>query len=562
MSELRHRQEKRLKKSPALYIVMLAVWAVLCVALWYYFSRGFASPPFEEGVSPGLALRIAAVVLLVLNAVFISYFWLNGVKDFLYVIWFTLARRKLERGYRRVLAADVSEADDLVLMLYCTCNDFDGDSLERCMRQSYRNCSTVILDDSTQEEYKAAVDAFAARHHLRVVRRADRKGFKAGNINNFLLSDEVKASGYRYAVILDSDEVIPPDFIRECLRYFAAYDNVGIVQANHIATRNRNFFMKLFHIGVNSHWPTYQMMKHRYGFSSMLGHGAMIRRDCYEAAGGFPHLVAEDLCLSIEMRNLGYTVAFAPNIICEEEYPVDYVAFKKRHSKWTQGNLEFIKKYTGKIARADMRWFEKLDIVLFTYNLPLTAIFALYILLNIVLLPVMGVEIGRVYPLWMLVPTIVFFFSPMLNDVFTWLLRINIFRFLFYQLCVIVLYGSMFFTSLVSALLGMLGKRAQFIVTPENSHRMTFVHALRVQWKELAFSTAFIAVSLIFIRSFWPVFLIAMTGYLSFFLLFFANYRYAPGEADDIDRETAAVTLDQNGLLGRRRLKKTALPAN
>ena len=53
-----------------------------------------------------------------------------------------------------------------------------------------------------------------------------------------------------------------------------------------------------------------------------------------------------------------------------------------------------------------------------------------------------------------------------------------------------------------------------------------------------------------------------MTGYLSFFLLFFANYRYAPGEADDIDRETAAVTLDQNGLLGRRRLKKTALPAN
>ena len=108
----------------------------------------------------------------------------------------------------------------------------------------------------------------------------------------------------------------------------------------------------------------------------------------------------------------------------------------------------------------------------------------------------------------------------------------------------------------------MLGKKAKFIVTPKNSHRMTFVHALRVQWKELAFSTAFIAVSLIFIRSFWPVFLIAMTGYLSFFLLFFANYRYAPGEADDIDRETAAVTLDQNGLLGRRRLKKTALPAN
>jgi hypothetical protein len=88
------------------------------------------------------------------------------------------------------------------------------------------------------------------------------------------------------------------------LKYFYTYSNVGIVQANHVSDRNRNFFMKLFHVGVNSHWPTYQTMKHFYGFSTMLGHGAMIKRDCYERAGGFPPLVAEDLCLSIEKVNV------------------------------------------------------------------------------------------------------------------------------------------------------------------------------------------------------------------------------------------------------------------
>ena len=32
------------------------------------------------------------------------------------------------------------------------------------------------------------------------------------------------------------------------------------------------------------------------------------------------------------MKNINKTVAFAPNIICQEEYPVDYIAFKKRQA--------------------------------------------------------------------------------------------------------------------------------------------------------------------------------------------------------------------------------------
>jgi hypothetical protein len=76
----------------------------------------------------------------------------------------------------------------------------------------------------------------------------------------------------------------------------------------------------------------------------------------------------------------------------------------KRHSKWTQGNMEFIKRYTGTILRSPMRWFEKLDIVLFTYSLPLTAVFSLFVAMHVIVLPLMGYTL--VYPLWMLVPTL------------------------------------------------------------------------------------------------------------------------------------------------------------
>ena len=543
--------EKRkdvMKKSPALYITMLSVWTALTVLLWVNFLPKIIDVPFRAGRTVSLGAQIGARVLLTLNGVFISYFWLNGVKDFLYVIWYYCFRRRMLRRYYDVIDTDVSHATDKVLMAYCTCNDFDGKSLEESMKQTYPYVTTVILDDSTEAAYKEAVDEFAQKHGVEVVRRTDRVGFKAGNINHYFMSEACKSKGYGYYVILDSDEILPRDYVVESLKYFYARKNVGIVQANHISDRNRNFFMKLFHVGVNSHWPTYQTMKHFYGFSTMLGHGAMLKRECYEEAGGFPPLVAEDLCLSIEARGAGYFVAFAPNIVCREEYPIDYVAFKKRHSKWTQGNLEFIKKYTGRIAHSKMKWFEKMDIVLFTYNLPLTAIFAFFIFANLMIAPLLSVNLGAAYALWMIIPTIIFFFSPMLNDFITWAFRLNPLRTLVYTMSVVMLYGSMLTTSLISATMGVFGKKARFIVTPKSSRKIGLLFALRFQWKEIAFSTVLLVISLIFQKAVWPVFLIVLTGYSSILLLFFSNKRYTEAETREIDRKTAEVSLRINPL--------------
>lgn len=534
-----------MKKSPALYIVMFIIWTALAAFLWYNFICVIIDVPFiipSDKINRGI--KITASILLTLNALFISYFWLNGVKDFIYVVWYYIAKSALIKRHEEIIDETVSNCSAKVILAYCTCNDFDGNSLLKSMRQDYGNFETVILDDSGDEKYKRAIDEFAIKNGVTVIRRKDRKGFKAGNINNYLLSENVK-NNYDYVVILDSDEILPPNFIKESLKYFLKYKNVGIVQANHISTRNRNLFMKLFHIGVNSHWPTYQTMKHFYGFSTMLGHGAMISRECYLAAGGFPNLVAEDLCLSIEARNHGYYVAFAPNIVCEEEYPVDYVAFKKRHSKWTQGNLEFIKRYTGKIIKSKMKWYEKADIVLFTYNLPLTAIFAFFIFLNLVFAPLLNINLGAVYKLWMIIPTVIFFFSPMLNDFIVWTTKFNPLRNIAYFFGVIVLYGSMLTTSLISALLGMCGKKAKFIVTPKTATKITFWQAVKFQKNEILFSSLLLTIGLI-MHNVLSVILIISTGYLSLFLLFLSNRTYNETQIQKIDAQSSKISLSTN----------------
>ena len=539
------KNNKVIKKSPALYIFMLMLWTTIIIFLWIEFIPNIINVPFitQENSKPVIVI---AKILLTLNSIFISYFWLNGVKDFIYVIWYHLFKKKLEKQYLEVIKTDISNVDDKVVMIYCTCNDFDGSSLLKSMQQNYKNVDTVILDDSSSEDYKKQIDQFSAEHNIKVVRRENRIGFKAGNINNYLMSDDCKNNNYKFIVVLDSDEIIPNNYIEESLKYFYTYNNVGIVQANHISTRNRNLFMNLFHIGVNSHWPTYQTMKHYYGFSTMLGHGAMISRECYDIAGGFPNLVAEDLCLSIEARNHGFIVAFAPNIICEEEYPIDYTAFKKRHSKWTQGNLEFIKKYTKKITKSKMKWFEKMDIVLFTYNLPLTAIFAFYIFLNLIFIPLLNIDLSQVYKLWMTIPTIIFFFSPMLNDFITWIFKLNPLKSIAYFFLVIILYGSMLTTSLISATLGMFGKKAKFIVTPKISEKITPWFAFKYQLKEFIFSTILLLISVFFCHSILPVILIITTGYLSYFLLFLSNKKYSPEKINQIDKLTSNISLSIN----------------
>lgn len=495
-----------MKKSKKLYVTMLTIWTILI---------SFFVPALimEYQFSDSLLINF----LLTMNGLFIMYFWLNGVKDVTYVLWYYGSKKNLTCYANRVADMPLPE-NKRITLVYCTCNDFNGVALERCMHQTYPGCHYAILDDSKQEAYIKEIDKFAKKHpEVEVVRRIDHSGFKAGNLNNYLLNHD----DYDYFVILDSDEVIPDRFVEKALKYFEYYGNIGIVQCNHKAINNINKFMKLFHIGVNSHWPTYQTVKHRCGFMSLLGHGAMVSKECYRAVGKVPHVVAEDLCFTIEARDKGYYCAFAPDIVCGEEYPIDYIAFKKRHNKWTQGNMEFIKTYTMRILKSNMNWFEKLDIFLFTYNLPLTAFFSIYIIMNVAILPALGYELH--YPPWLIVPTIIFFFAPMVNDFITYFGKVKFLHLCSYMFNTFVLYGSMLFVSLKSSLLGIFGKKAVFLVTPKDSQKISVWEAIKQNKDELIFAVVMTTMSEFFHKSFLPVALLVIPAILSVHLTRISN---------------------------------------
>lgn len=475
-----------MKKKPTLYIIVFAVWAGCAALLAVCLAQllpAVAGEPWRRGL---------IIALLALNTAILAALWLGSIKDLVFSLAYALRRKALVRALQRQAAegeralAEAAEPLPRVLLLYCTCNDFNEQALSRCRRQNYGNCKTVILDDSTDPAYKRAAAKYALHHsNVEVVRRQDRSGYKAGNLNNYLRG----RSDYDYFVVLDSDEVIPPDFISKALRYFAADENCGAVQARHVASEGKNMFQRLLGRSVAGNGRTVQVIKNFYGANALLGHGMMISRRCYQRAGGFPHVVAEDISFAVEIRNAGLSILYAPDIECSEEFPSSYLALKKRQCKWTQGNLEYMKRYSGQIFSAKMAWFEKADIILSHYSLPVVPVLSFLLTVCTVALGFLGYPVIG-YALAVYAVMLLFLCSPMLPDLFLCRGKTNFLLLVPYFIVNVATYASLAPMMLRTVALGLLGKKAVFLITPKGEGRTTVKQALAGTWGSVAFALA------------------------------------------------------------------------
>ncbi len=291
-----------MKKKSWVYSLIITLWIIFTIILLLSVVYiGFTM------IEPNIYKKITIIVLMAINALCLSYFWLNSIKDFTFSLIYAIHHKKIMEKYNSILKTQVCDTPKFTL-LYCTCNDFNENALLQSMQQNYTNFETVILDDSNKQEYITKIDNFAKNHFVKVVRRQDKTGFKAGNLNNFLKNNQ----DYDYFVVLDSDEILPTYYIKEVLKYFYSSEKIGVVQASHIATNGENAFQKILGISVKSTSNTSQIMKNFYGANALIGHGMAISKACYDATGGFPKVVAEDISFAVDVKKCGYDIVYAP----------------------------------------------------------------------------------------------------------------------------------------------------------------------------------------------------------------------------------------------------------
>lgn len=370
---------------PHLYLSICIVW-FLTVA-WFH-PRMWSL--LELAHTP---LAKAALIYFV---VFTYIAWLFALYNLWIIIFALIYRQRYRESYLH--HPPLPHNPPAVALLYTTYNDFVQASVESCLGQDYPNFTVYILDDSTDPHYQALINQFAALHpeQVRVVRRPDRQGFKAGNLNHALSRIEEPLFA-----LADADEILPPDFLSRLVPRLLAQPNCGFIQANHhYNPADQGGLSRAMGIGVDIHWRWYQPLRNRYGFVMLLGHGALVRRRCWEEAGGFPQLVSEDLAFAIAAREKGWRGQFAEDVICHESFPQDMRAFRIRHMKWTRGTCEFFYRKLGFLLRArNIPLVEKLDILFPTLGLPLALLFFVYLIdSNLILTQILGqvkqIELG------------------------------------------------------------------------------------------------------------------------------------------------------------------------
>lgn len=371
--------KKEIVKSPkaTLYVFVFTCW-IACL-LWF-------EPRLIQLLS--MADTAAGWTALVLFIVFINIAWLYGLYN-IAIVLFAVYYKHFKKKAILCIPLNTSPA---VALLYTTCNDFEEKSVWSCVNQDYPDYTVYILDDSNQEESKNQVDAFATLYPnlVKVIRRSNRHAFKAGNLNNALEQLEEK-----YFAIADADEILPVNFLSKTVSIMEADDSCGFVQANHRANPDcKSKLAKALGVGIDIHWEWYQPLRNEYGFVMFLGHGALLRKDCWKKIGGFPEIVSEDLGFAIRIRELGYRGYFQEDVICYEDFPETVRTFRVRHMKWTRGTCEFLSKEFKRLIKAKkITWQEKMDILFPTLNLPLTLLFFCFMInANLVLPYLFGIK--------------------------------------------------------------------------------------------------------------------------------------------------------------------------
>ena len=458
------------QRSPLMFVLIFVAWTA---SLLWFGPRLLQALDAAQGPVSSFALHYFIV--------FIPVAWLYGIYN-LSVVLFALITR---------LQGDIAQAagatDTPVAVLYTTCNDFVETSALSCASLDYRHYRVYILDDSSDREIMRKIDRFAERHeHVQVVRRENREGFKAGNLNH-ALGGVVSEPLF---VIADSDEILPRDFLSTLVPRINGDPDCGFIQANHRCLQRGTKLQKDLCHGVDVHWKWYQPLRNRYGFVMFLGHGAILRRSCWQQVGGFPEVVSEDLAYAIAIREQGYYGTFASDVTCFEEFPESVRSFRVRHVKWTRGTCEFLHRYGLDLLRSSrISWSEKFDILFPTANLPVTLFFFLYMILAAIVLPatigernVMTIEAWQgsfQIPVMLMPPemnilytwdffliTVCALVSPILCFILEmWRTPIRLLRFLTHSTA---LYAALAPLSTISVLGYAFTRKARFLVTGDN----------------------------------------------------------------------------------------------
>ena len=219
-----------------------------------------------------------------------------------------------------------------------------------------------ILDDSTDETVNivaAKVAEYQAKgFNISQIRRADRKGFKAG-----ALKEGMKVATGEFMAIFDADFLPRRDFLRQTIPHFQN-EKIGVVQTRweHI-NEDYSIITRLQALQLNVHFTVEQTGRQAGDYLLQFnGTAGVWRRQTIEDAGGWEaDTLTEDLDLSIRAQLKGWEIFYLEKFGSPAELPAEMNGLKSQQFRWMKGGAETAKKMLPTVWKSDLTFGQKVQ---------------------------------------------------------------------------------------------------------------------------------------------------------------------------------------------------------
>ena len=204
------------------------------------------------------------------------------------------------------------------------------------MALDYANKEIVILDDSTKPESQQGAREIARRFGVQCIQRTNRRGYKAGAINDYL-----KQSDAQYVAIFDADALPVSNFLTDVVPTIAGNPKLAFVQTPQFYANTDVSYVALAAARQQNVFYEYICEGKSYSRAAFCcGTNVIFRRAAIDDVGGFDEKsVTEDFATSFEMHLKGWDSLYLNRVFVYLLAPENLAAYFTQQSRWSFGTL-------------------------------------------------------------------------------------------------------------------------------------------------------------------------------------------------------------------------------
>ena len=208
----------------------------------------------------------------------------------------------------------------------------------------YPTYEVIMVDDNTREDqlWQPVLD-YCHRAGIKVFHLQNYPGFKSGALN-FAFTQT--APDVEIIVVVDSDYVVKPNFLRETVPYFSD-PQVAFVQTPQ-AFRNRYDNRFAYYSALAQRFFFEISMRSRNERNAIIFAGTMglVRKRVLERIGGWDEwCITEDAEASLRILRKGYESIYINHAYGFGLLPTSFEDTKKQRFRWAFGGMQILKRY-------------------------------------------------------------------------------------------------------------------------------------------------------------------------------------------------------------------------